>query len=163
MSIKKPMKLSLNQLKKLVIEKISLTQALYKLNPDGDYSLGRNCFCPFHENTDTPAASLYEDDNQETLYCFTERRSYNSFDALQILLNENGYEIGEAIWNKMSELEQQSWLSEHMEVDYESEFNISEEEEEISEELDINLELAKKNFKSREITVEEFLDSYFKK
>jgi len=155
------LKLSLNQLKKLVIEKVSLTQLLYKYNPDGVYVLGQNCFCPFHDNTNTPAASLYEDDNQETLYCFMERRAYNSFDALQILLNENSYLIGEAIWNNMSELEQQSWLSEHMEVDYESAFNL-EESKTSSNDIDINLELAKKDFKNKNITVNEFLENYFK-
>lgn len=38
------------------------------------------CFCPFHENTDTPAAKYYEESN--TIYCFSCQRIYSSYDLL---------------------------------------------------------------------------------
>jgi hypothetical protein len=38
------------------------------------------CFCPFHDNTDSPAAKVYED----RLVCFGAcQRSYTAFDFLQ--------------------------------------------------------------------------------
>lgn len=37
-------------------------------------------YCPFHINTNTPAAKVFEDRN--SIYCFTERRHFNVFDLL---------------------------------------------------------------------------------
>lgn len=38
------------------------------------------CFCPFHENYDTPAAKISKTENGDMLYCFSERKSYRPAD-----------------------------------------------------------------------------------
>ena len=38
-----------------------------------------NIFCPFHENTETPSAKLYEN----KIYCFSCRRLYGTYDLLR--------------------------------------------------------------------------------
>lgn len=43
-------------------------------------SLG-HIYCPFHTNTDTPAAKYYPDSN--CCYCFVCRRSYGTYDLMQ--------------------------------------------------------------------------------
>ena len=49
-----------------------------------------NVFCPFHPNTNTPAASLFKDaDGIERLYCYVCRRQYTSYDYITIILEEN--------------------------------------------------------------------------
>lgn len=53
-----------------------------------DSSTG-NIFCPFHENTDTPAAKMYWDDERGiwVLHCFGEcHRSYTAYDYVNLIL-----------------------------------------------------------------------------
>ena len=49
-----------------------------------------NCFCPFHENHNSPAAKMYEDEDTGliVLHCFTERRRYTTYDYVKIILVE---------------------------------------------------------------------------
>lgn len=42
-----------------------------------------NIYCPFHLNDDSPAAKYYPDSN--LIYCFSENRSYNVVDALNLV------------------------------------------------------------------------------
>lgn len=60
-----------------------LLQSKYSIVPSG---LGVNgsgsCFCPFHDNTDTRAAKLYQDDDGERIFCFAENRMYRPHDLL---------------------------------------------------------------------------------
>ena len=154
------MNLELDQYKKLVTEQISLVNTLYKYNPSGNYNPGQGCFCPFHDNTDTPSAFIYEDDDQETLFCFSERKSYSVADALETLLHEDIYKIGEALWTRMSSLEQQQWLATHITLDYTSEFSLDEDQ---IEEVNVELELSKQKFKKGKIKIDQLLDTYMKK
>lgn len=42
------------------------------------------CFCPFHDNTHTPAAKLYRDPSgYEVLHCFAEQRNYGTYALLR--------------------------------------------------------------------------------
>ena len=51
------------------------------------------CFCPFHENTDTPAAKYYDDSN--TIYCFSCGRVYGSYDLLMAYSPDTVKEIAQ--------------------------------------------------------------------
>ena len=47
-------------------------------------------FCPFHDNRNTPAASLFKDsDGIERLYCYRCTRQYTSYDYIVQVLEEN--------------------------------------------------------------------------
>lgn len=115
------MTLDLPDLKKLVDKKYKLTSILYKATGNR-YSIGIPCFCPFHDNTNTPAAAIYEDDGEQSLYCFAEQKLYKSSDALEKLLNQNIYKLGESIWLSMSPEEQIVWRDEN--TSYASSFDI---------------------------------------
>ena len=48
-----------------------------------------NIFCPFHENSETPAAKMYWDDERNiwVLYCFGEcHRHYTAYDYVDLVL-----------------------------------------------------------------------------
>jgi len=102
--------LSLWQLKELVKQKYSLIKALQKVNPEGNYQVGQTCFCPFHDNQNTPSASIYDDDKGQTLYCFSEQKLYTVNDVFTKLMNRDIYEVGNSIWKQMSDEEQYEWL-----------------------------------------------------
>ena len=48
-----------------------------------------NVFCPFHENTETPSAKVYDN----VIYCFSCRRLYGTFDLLMRYDKERVREI----------------------------------------------------------------------
>ena len=53
-----------------------------------DSSTG-NIFCPFHDNTETPAAKMYWDEEREIwiLHCFGEcHRNYTAYDYVNLIL-----------------------------------------------------------------------------
>ena len=104
-------------LKKLVNEQVSLEQVLKKVNPSAHYQNRKPCFCPFHDNTNTPAAVFYDDDDGQKIWCYAEQRMYTASDAIEILSGMNVYEVGSEIWESMSELEQEQWLQEHNDID----------------------------------------------
>lgn len=154
------MKLSLGQLRKLVNQKYSLIEVLKKANPSGNYHVGGTCYCPFHDNTDTPSASIYDDENGEKLYCFSEGRLYGVDDAIEKLLKYDVYEVGSALWDRMSEEEQGLWLVSNSVDDYGEMFNQTKGSEKHSE----NRELvqAKEKFKRGDIPLSELLSWYIK-
>lgn len=121
--------MKLKDYKLLVDQTTSIVAALKRYNPTGRYDIGQPCFCPFHENENTPAAALYGDEEKETLYCFSERKIYTASDVLEKLLNYDIYSLGQRIWTGMSEADQQAWLTEHSKTDYEEMFSQSEEKE----------------------------------
>jgi len=148
-------KLSLRQLESLVKEKYSLIKSLKKINPGGNYQVGQPCFCPFHENHNTPAAALYDDDKGQTLYCFSERKLYTVVDVFKNLLHYDVYDLGNRLWSSMSEPEQQEWLMHNEDYDLASAFN-KVEKKEMSKELKKSAEL----FKDKKIDLNKFLDDY---
>jgi hypothetical protein len=154
------MKIKLWQLRALVKEKYSLIKALYKVNPDGKYVIGQTCFCPFHDNENTPAAALYDNEGSESMYCFSEKKLYTVLDALETLLHYDVYELGQKLWVSMSEAEQQSFLLLHQDTtDYGNAFSVkSEEKPEINREL----EKAKLLYKSHKLSVNKLLAEYIR-
>lgn len=152
-------KLSLRQLEALVKEKYSLIKSLSKINPDNNYQVGQPCFCPFHENHNTPAASIYDDDKGQTLYCFSERKLYSVVDVFKDLMHYDIYDLGNRLWVSMSEQEQQIWLSKHGQYDVYSAFDKPEGTVELPKEVKRSAEL----FKNKKIGVDKFLDDFMSK
>lgn len=148
------MKLSLKQLETLVKEKYSLVKALNKIYEKNHYQVGQPCFCPFHENYHTPAASIYEDEKSQTLYCFTERKLYNVVDVFKNLMHYDVYQLGEGLWKSMSKEEQHVWLVDHDDSFIEA-FN-KKEEAKSSKNLLLNIEL----FKNKKISLDCLLENY---
>jgi hypothetical protein len=111
------------QLRNLVRDKIRITDILYKHNPNGNYYPNQTCFCPFHDNSQTPSASIYDNDGVETLYCFSERRLYTSADAIEVLLKKDVYKVAEALWDRLPESSKQSWLQNNGKTSYKDLFN----------------------------------------
>lgn len=151
-------KLSLRQLEALVKEKYSLTKSLSKLNPDNQYQVGQPCFCPFHENHNTPAASIYDDEKGQTLYCFSERKLYSVVDVFKELMHYDIYDLGNRLWLSMSEDEQQAWLSKNGQYDISTAFD-KPGSKELSKEVKRSVEL----FKNKKIDVEKLLDDFMSK
>ncbi len=150
--------LSPKQLRELVNDKISLVNALRKYDRTGHYEIRQPCFCPFHLNTETPAASIYEDAHtgKETLYCFAEQKQYTSSDVLENLLNYDIYEIGNQVWETMNTQEQQHWLEEHQYISYKDIFSKSRVN---TQETNKNTLKEKEMYKYGKITLHELLDS----
>jgi len=146
-------KLTLKQMEDLVKEKYSLTKSLSKLNPDNQYQVGQPCFCPFHENHNSPAASIYDDEKGETLYCFSERKLYTVVDVFKDLMHYDIYDLGNSLWKSMSEAEQQAWLISHNA--YDQAFD-KKEIKPLSKELRKSIEL----YKSNKINLNEMLNAY---
>ena len=146
-------KLSLRQLKELVKQKYSLIKALQKLNPDGYYQVGQTCFCPFHDNQNTPSASIYDDEKGQTLYCFSEQKLYTVNDVFTKLMNYDIYEVGNNIWNSMSDEEQYEWLTKNSDDSVAEAFNRPPEKE-MSLEAKKSIEL----FKSKKIRLDTLLE-----
>lgn len=118
--------------KKLVDQKVDLFKAMSQVTGN-HYRPGQSVFCPFHDNTKTPAASVYEDeDGLQTLFCFSEHKQYRSSDAVELLLHQNPYAVGKAIWNKMSPEDQEQWRLKNINTSYEStasSFDLNEEQD----------------------------------
>lgn len=83
-------KISLDQRKaiKEVINKNFTFSDLSKRFVNVDSSTG-NIFCPFHENTDTPAAKMYWDDERNIwiIHCFGKcHRNFTTYDYVDLVL-----------------------------------------------------------------------------
>ena len=64
------------------------------------------CYCPFHENTDTPAAKLFTDEHNHCLYCFAEAKQYRPHHLLtKGIVNFTVQHVFSAIWSMLSEQE----------------------------------------------------------
>lgn len=98
-----------NNLIKLVDHKVKMTDILNKTG-HGQYSVGQPCFCPFHDNTNTPAAVIYDNDGKQTLYCFSERRLYTPSDLIKTVVKKDVYQLGSILWDRLSEYEQSEFL-----------------------------------------------------
>lgn len=94
---------------KLVNQKYELIKVLERAT-GSRYYIGGSVYCPFHDNTNTPAASIYENDGEQSLWCFSEQKLYKSADAFEILLKRDPYILGKSLWDKMTPTEQEEWL-----------------------------------------------------
>ena len=66
-------------------------------------------YCPFHENTNTPAARYHNDIDGEKIYCFTEGRLYSLSDYYKTILGLNIELIFNRIWNVLSDEEKEEY------------------------------------------------------
>lgn len=97
--------------KRIVDDKLSMVKILNKLGTN--YSVNQPCYCPFHDNTNTPAAMIYDNNGKQSLYCFSERKTYYPSDAISILLNQDPYAIGEELFNRLTPQEQQELIDKY--------------------------------------------------
>lgn len=153
----------MNQLKRLVTEKLKISDILHKYNPEGNYQAGQTCFCPFHDNENTPSASIYDNEGVETLYCFSEKKLYSSADAIEKLLKKDVYEVAQSLWERMGDVEKKQWLESQPDGDFSQMFQFEEDEEDEEEDSNNALKQIATLFKKRKITLREFLKEYIKK
>lgn len=110
-----------------------------------DYRIDGNMLCPFHQNTNTPAAHLYRDENGYRLWCFAESRMYGAWNVYKVYLPQiDTKKLALLIYNRMSENDQKVILNDlgtEKELDF----------------LPYQKELDK--FKRREITISDLLTS----
>ena len=65
-----------------------------------------NMMCPFHHNTNTPAAKMYHDKYGWCLYCFNEKRIFTTYDVYKQILGLDPIKAATIIWEKLSPEEQ---------------------------------------------------------
>lgn len=79
-----------------------------------------NICCPFHPNTNTPAARLYRGEEGDRLYCYAERKQFRPYDVIRLgLFGADTREAQEAlldkyfqrIWNALSPQQKQELIS----------------------------------------------------
>lgn len=114
-----------------------------------NYHYTGNVYCPFHDNTDTPAAKMYKDDDGDKLYCYGEcRRLYRPSDVMkQGLLKVRLSKVFYKIWIKLNENVKSQLIEEY---GMPKESFLSEEFEEVIGEME--------KFKTGEIDYDEYLD-----
>lgn len=83
------------------------------------YSYDRKVYCPFHSNTDTPAAKIYRSERGDTLFCYSSQHQYRPVDVIKKqvncfgepmtpLLKANIYSVFNKIWMQLTPEKQQS-------------------------------------------------------
>ena len=69
-------------------------------------SMSHTCYCPFHDNSRSPAAKFYKEEHNEHIYCFAEGKQYKPH---HLLTNEivpfSTSHVFSAIWTNLSEEE----------------------------------------------------------
>lgn len=72
-----------------------------------------NVYCPFHDNTQSPSARLYKNkDGSDTLFCFSEHRTYRSSDFItKGLVNYRLESIFYKVWIKLPKETQELLLN----------------------------------------------------
>lgn len=136
---------------KLVNQKYELIKVLEKATGQHYYLEGA-VYCPFHDNTNTPAASIYENNGEQSLWCFAENKLYKTSDAFELLFNKDPYVLGKALWDRMTKEEQAEWLIENGEDSTAESFDIEPIETSV---LDKSFEL----FKYNKITFKELKEA----
>lgn len=64
------------------------------------------CFCPFHENVNTPAAKFYKEDHNEHIFCFAENKQYKPHHLLTMeIVPFTVSHVFSAIWSNLSDEE----------------------------------------------------------
>ena len=78
-------------------------------------------FCPFHDNYNTPACKYYMDDSSESIYCFSEGKSYRLSDYYEKILGLNLDMVFDRIWESLSEEEKATYKDLYGEYSYQVE------------------------------------------
>lgn len=140
-------------MKAVINRELSLIDIAERLSvvKKGEYQIGRTCFCCFHENTDTPAAKIYDDDRGVTLFCFNEQKTYRSSDVFERFSNYKIDMIFNKIWSNLSESDKNYYI-----------MNVAGSEDTLTEDWKITLKELDK-FKQRKINYEQFLDILIRK
>lgn len=70
-----------------------------------DYSYDGKCYCPFHDNYESPAGKIYHDKEGDTLWCFSEQKRYYPADVLRknLMKGKSVASIFSNLWGKLSE------------------------------------------------------------
>ena len=66
-----------------VVNRFIPFKLIYKML-DMEYKDRGNNYCIFHDNSDTPAARVYHNDNGDSLYCYSENKSYKPSHAFRL-------------------------------------------------------------------------------
>lgn len=62
-----------------------------------------SCFCPFHENTNSPAAKFFLEEHNEHIYCFAEGKLYRPHHLLTSgIVPFSTSHVFSAIWQNLS-------------------------------------------------------------
>lgn len=66
------------------------------------YDYSRKCFCPFHNNFDTPAAKIFHNEDGDYLFCFSEQRQYRPSDVFdKKLIKTSLATVYYKLWDKL--------------------------------------------------------------
>lgn len=91
------------RLEYLVIDKYCTFNYLLSYIDRGFRETEGKCFCPFHENTNTPSAKLYQDEHGECIYCFSEGKRYYPHHLLtKEIVPFTTNHVFSSIWNQLS-------------------------------------------------------------
>lgn len=107
-----------------------------------DYKLTSTTYCPFHENTRSPSAKMYQDDVGWRLFCFSEHKMFGPWDVFKEFTKVDTNALASKIYNKLDETSKQKVLESA---------GVEEEQKEILYEADLRL------FKSNKISISELL------
>jgi len=91
---------------------ISFPMMLKQAGLDG-YGYGGTCFCPFHENANTPSAKLFRDPDGDTMWCFAEGKRYRPCDVVKLgMLGMPVRGLFQNLWGELSIEQKEEMLAE---------------------------------------------------
>lgn len=77
-------------------------------------SVSHSCYCPFHDNSQSPAAKFYKEEHNEHIFCFAEGIQYKPHHLLtKGIVPFSTSHVFSAIWNNLSD-DEKNIFSEHL-------------------------------------------------
>jgi len=77
-------------------------------------SVSHSCYCPFHDNSQSPAAKFYKEEHNEHIFCFAEGVQYKPHHLLtKGIVPFTVNHVFSAIWNNLSD-DEKNIFSEHL-------------------------------------------------
>lgn len=91
-------------------------------------SVSHSCYCPFHDNSKSPAAKFYKEEHNEHVFCFAEGKQYKPHHLLTLgIVPFTTQHVFSAIWQNLSDDEKKVFSSDltdySITVDFSSHFN----------------------------------------
>lgn len=91
-------------------------------------SVSHSCYCPFHDNSKSPAAKFYKEEHNEHVFCFAEGKQYKPHHLLTLgIVPFTTQHVFSAIWQNLSDDEKKIFSSDLTDysiiVDFSSHFN----------------------------------------
>lgn len=75
-------------------------------------SYDHNFYCPFHDNTDTPSARAFRNDDGDTIYCYSEGKVFRPHHVLDYeLINVKKDKVFFRIWKKLDKSQQDELIA----------------------------------------------------